>query len=82
MSAAIFVLDPLMSLTQLANDAINAMWASMLVKGGTPAPKIIATGGVVAMDSSCSRQMLSSNTSPVLVVILVLVVSSWENSCC
>ena len=64
--------DPLMSLIEPVNEAINAMRASMLVEGLDPAPKILATGGVVAVASSCSRWASSPNTSPVLVVILLL----------
>ena len=73
--------DPLMSLTGLTNEAINAVRASMLVEGRAPASEILVTGGVVAVASSCSRCMSSTNTNPVSVVILALVVSNWENSC-
>ena len=72
--------DPLMSLTELDNEAINAVRAYMLIKEGAPAPEVLVTGGVVAVASSYSRRMSSSNTSPALVVILLLVVSNWENN--
>ena len=67
-------MDPLMSLTELSNKAINVMRASMLVEGRAPASEILVTGGVVVVASSSSHRMSSSSTDPVLVVILVLVV--------
>ena len=45
-------MDPLISLTELANEAINAVRASILVESGAPVSEILATGEVVAVASS------------------------------